>query len=325
MPLSITEEDVAKLKLSMPTVISVIEETFRMAGEGTAENPPRSRMLFRNGFMQFGPAALHSRRLAGFKLWANFGRGDGVKKSSGYGHTYLYDMDSGELMAVVQAGIIGKLRTGAQTGVAVKYLAPADAKTVGIFGGGTIAEGQLEAVCAVRPIEKILVYTRTAQNREAFCRRMADKLNVDVQPVAEPQAALRDVDIVITATTASSPILFGDWLKGHKLVVAAGANHWYKREIDGAVIERAAMVVTDDLDQSKMESGNLIWAVDHGIIGWKKIRELGEFVAGRAALPRIDGGYILFGSHGIAATQVTIAAKAYELAKAAGLGRQIEF
>src|SRR4051794_13596223 len=99
MTLLITEDDVTKLQLSMPTAISVMEETFRMAGEGTAENPPRVRMGFKNGFMQFGPAALHPRRLAGFKLWANFGRGKGVKKSeSGYGHTYLYDMDGGELV-----------------------------------------------------------------------------------------------------------------------------------------------------------------------------------------------------------------------------------
>jgi ornithine cyclodeaminase/alanine dehydrogenase-like protein (mu-crystallin family) len=108
------------------------------------------------------------------------------------------------------------------------------------------------------------------------------------------------------------------------LVVAAGANHWYKREIDGKVIERAKLVVTDDREQSKVESGNLLWAVEHGLIPWSKVEELGNVVAGRAAIPELTAATILFGSHGLATTQVAIAQKAYELAVANGIGTQIK-
>ena len=324
MTLLITEQDVSLLPLSVKAAIPVMENTFRLTGEGTVENPARTRMPFRNGFMQFGPAALQSERLAGFKLWANFGRGHGVKKgATGYGHTYLYDMDTGELLAIVQAGAIGKYRTGAVTGVAAKYLSRQDASSLGMYGAGSIAEGQLEAVCAVRPITSVRVYTRTPENRAAFCRRMSERLGIEVSPAERPEAAARDADIVITASTAESPILFGDWLTRPGLVVAAGANHWYKREIDGKVLARAGLIVTDDKEQSKVESGNLMWAVGHGLITWSRIAELGDVVAGRVPVPDLKSANVLFGSHGLAATQVAIAAKAYELARAQGVGSHI--
>ncbi len=324
MALLITEQDISQLPLSVKAAIPVMENTFRLAGEGAAENPARVRMSFKNGFMQFGPAALHTERLAGFKLWANFGRGQGVKKSdTGYGHTYLYNMDTGELLAIVQAGAIGKFRTGAVTGVAAKYLSPRDASSIGIYGGGSIAEGQLEAVCAVRPIKSVRVYTRTPKNREAFCQRMSERLGIEVSPASKPEEVPRDADIVITASTSASPLLFGDWLARPGLVVAAGANHWYKREIDGKVIARASLVVTDNKEQSRVESGNLMWAVGQGLITWNRIEELGDVITGRARVPDLKNANILFGSHGLASTQVAIAAKAYALAQANGVGTQI--
>src|SRR5688572_17000834 len=168
----ITEDDIRQLPLSVKAAIPVMEDTFRLAGEGSAENPPRTRMSFSNGFMQFGPAALHSKRIAGFKLWANFGRGKGVQKSStGHGYNYLYDMDSGELLAIVHSETIARYRTSAMSAVAVKYLSPPDASKLGLYGGGGIAEGQLEAVCAVRPIKSVRVYSRTPADRVAFCER----------------------------------------------------------------------------------------------------------------------------------------------------------
>jgi ornithine cyclodeaminase/alanine dehydrogenase-like protein (mu-crystallin family) len=142
MTLLITEREMLTLPLSIKAAIPVMEESFRLAGEGKAENPPRFRMPFSNGFMQFGPAALHSKRIAGFKLWANFGRGSGIRKSkAGHGYDYLYDMDNGELLAILHSSPIGKYRTGAVTAVAVKYLSPENASTVAIYGAGPIAAG----------------------------------------------------------------------------------------------------------------------------------------------------------------------------------------
>lgn len=324
MALLITEEDVKRLPMSVAAAIPVMEDAFREAGLGASENPPRTRMGFRNGFMQFGPAAFHSRRIAGFKLWANFGGGKGVRKSNvGFGHTYLYDMQSGELLAIVQAGIIGRYRTSAVTGVAAKYLSPESASTIGIIGCGGIAEGQIEAVCAVRPIRSIKAYSRTADNRAAFCARMSQRLKVRVEPATSAELAVNEAEIVITATTSDTPVLSGDWLARPGLVLAAGANHWYKREIDGKVFSRARLVVTDDREQSRLESGNLMWAVSHGLINWRRIEELGAVVCGRLHPPDFRDATILFGSHGLATTQVAIAEQAYALAKTHGVGREV--
>jgi alanine dehydrogenase len=324
MTLLITEDHINQLSMSVATAIPVMEDTFRLAGAGEAENPPRTRMPFRNGFLQFGPAALHSRRIAGFKLWANFGHGQGVQKSStGHGYNYLYDMDTGELLAIVHSLTIGRHRTSAMTAVAVKYLSPADAASVGIYGGGGIAKGQLEAICAVRKIERVCVYSRRPDQRAAFCAHMATRLGMSVTAAEAPEDVVRDADIVVTASTSETPVLRGDWLTRPALVVAAGTNHWYKREIDGGVIERCALVVTDDREQSKVESGNLMWAVSHGLINWNRIAELGDVVAGRVPLPDFGKATILFGSHGLAITQLAIAYDAYERARARGLGTEI--
>ncbi|MBI3044914.1 MAG: ornithine cyclodeaminase family protein [Betaproteobacteria bacterium] len=316
MTLFITERDVEQM-LSIRSAIPVMEEVFRMAGEGTAENPPRFRMPMKKGFMQFGPAALHARQVAGFKLWANFG--SPLKQL----WDFLYSMESGELLAVIQAHSIGTFRTAAATAVAVKHLSPADASVVGMYGSGRQAGAQLQAICAVRKIRTARVYSRTREKLEAFCLRMSAELKIEVVPAAEPAAVPRDADIVVTITKAETPVLLGDWLTRPCLVVGAGANHWYEREIDGKLIEQARLIVVDEKEHSKVESGDLLWAIAHGLLRWEQVWNLGDVVVGRAPGPDFRAGTILFESHGLAIEDVAIAAKAYELAKEQGRGTEI--
>ena len=324
MALFISEQDILKLPLSIEAAIPVMEETFRLSALGQVENGPRTRMPFRNGFMQFGPAALHDQRMAGFKLWANFGRGTGVHKSGSPGYDFLYSMETGELLSVMHSYLIGKFRTSAVTAVAAKYLSPPGASRLGLYSSGRIAEGQLEAVCRVRPIKQVRVYSPTQKNREAFCERMSARLRIEVLPASTPESVPQDADIIVTASTAEQPIFFGDWLKRPCLVVAAGANHWYKREIDGKVFERSQLVVVDLKEHAKLESGNLLWAVAHGLINWDRVEELGQVITGRVPVPDFSKATILFGSHGLNTTDVAIAARTYELAKQHGIGSHID-
>lgn len=322
MALFISEQDIRQLPLSIEAAIPVMEETFRLAATAAAENGPRVRMPFRNGFLQFGPGALHSKRVVGFKLWANFGRGSGVHKGN-QGYDFLYSMENGELLAIMPSYIIGKYRTSAVSAVAVKYLSPPDAASIGLYSAGRIAEGQLEAVCRVRPIRRVRVYSRRPKEREDFCQRMSAHLGIDVVPANAPEEVPREADIIITASTSETPILFGEWLSRPCLVVAAGANHWYKREIDGRLIERANLIVVDDKDQARLESGNLLWAAAHGLMAWQRVEELGSVVSGRIEVPNLRQATILFGSHGLSTTDVAMAAKAYELARAHKLGTDV--
>ena len=322
MTLLVTEEDVNRLPLSVEAAISIMEDTYRTLSDTSAENGPRLRMPFRNGFMQFAPAALHAQKIAGFKLWANFGRGTGVHKGSP-GYDYIYDTETGELLAIIHAYLIGRYRTSAQSAVAVKYLSPPDASSIALYGAGRIAEGQLEAVCRVRPIRRIKVYSRTPKDRVAFCERMSQRLATEVTPADAPEALPRDADIIIAASTSEVPILFGDWLTRPCLIVAAGANHWYKREIDEKVVTRADLIVVDEKEHARIESGNLLWAIGHGLLTWNQVQNLGDVVTGRVPLPDLRKSTILFGSHGLAVTDVAMAARTYELARAHGVGTEI--
>ena len=143
--------------------------------------------------LEFAPGALHGKQVAGFKLWANFGRGTGVHKGSP-GYDYLYSMETGELLAIIHAYLIGKYRTSAQSAIAVKYLSPPDAASIGLYSAGRIAEGQLEAVCRVRPIRTVRVYSRTPKDRVAFCERMSKRLDVEVIPANAPDEVPRDAE-----------------------------------------------------------------------------------------------------------------------------------
>jgi ornithine cyclodeaminase/alanine dehydrogenase-like protein (mu-crystallin family) len=152
---------------------------------------------------------------------------------------------------------------------------------------------------------------------------MADRLRVEVAPAAEPQLAARDADIVVTITKSETPVLFGAWITRPCLVVGAGANHWYEREIDAVLVQRAKLVVVDEREHAKVESGDLLWTIAHGLLRWDQVWNLGDVIVGRAPRPDFGADIVLFESHGLAIEDVAIAAKAYELASAQGLGTEI--
>lgn len=320
MTILITEQDVEQI-LSIEAAIPVAEEAFRMAGEGSAHNPPRFRMPFDGGFLQFGPAALRDKKVMGCKLWANFD--SRLRSTPRQVWNFLFSTETRDLLAVVQAYTIGRFRTSAVTAVAVKHLSPGDASSVGMYGAGRQAETQLAAVCAVRPIQTARIYCRTPNNRESFCRKMSERLGIDVIPVGAPEQAARDADIVITITNTETPVLFGDWLVRPGLVVGAGANHWYEREIDEKVVSMAKLIVVDEKEQAKVEGGDLLWPIARGLLTWDQVEEMGDIVTGRVRVPDFRRNTILFESYGTGIHDLAISAKAYELAKARGVGREI--
>lgn len=317
MTLLVTGQDVLQLPMSIADTVPIMERVFRLAGEGKTNSPARYRLPLKEGFLQFGPAALPSEGIVGFKLWANFGS----KRREGW--NYLFSLETGELMCIMHSFTIGRYRTSATTATAVKHLSPADASSVGIYGAGKQAEAQLEAIKAVRPIERVIVHSRTPEKRDAFCRKMAERLGIEVVGTDSAEAPAQGTDIVVTVTNAETPILKGAWIDGPRLVVSLGANHWYKREIDGDVIENAALIVVDEKEQAKVEGGNLLWAAAHGQLLWDQVEEMGDVIVGRVPVPQEAGRYTLFASHGLAIEDMAIAARTYELAKRHGIGREI--
>ena len=330
MALFLTESEVIKL-LPMTECVDVLEKAFSCMGEGLGENVPRSRIRLPRGFLHFMAAASigQSEKLSGFgyKAYTSFPSG-GSKFLA-----MLYHAETGELLSVMEAGSLGQIRTGAASGLATRYMAPADASTVGIIGTGYQARTQLEAVCAVRSVKQVRAFGRTPEKREAFASRMSQRLNVEVVPVESAEECIRGADIAITITTSREPVLKGEWLKEGSHVNAAGGNHWMRREIDDVAVERASLIVVDDLEQAKVECGDLIWPGERGVFRWSMAHELKDVVSGRLALSkaegmgsRPDGGSItLFESQGVAIEDVAAALHVYHKAREQGVGQELPF
>ena len=211
---------------------------------------------------------------------------------------------------MIEADRLGQLRTGAATAVAARHLAKPGARTLGVIGCGCQARTQVACIREALPgIEEAVAYCRNEERLAAFCRTSS----------AQPGESHRDpaaCDVVVTITTSRDPVLRGEWLQPGALVCAAGANQPEARELDNAVLQRAAFVCCDSLDDAKIESGDLIEPVEQGILDWLEVHELQEVVAGELAGRQADDDIVVFKSNGLAAWDLAVAASVVELAAA---------
>jgi ornithine cyclodeaminase/alanine dehydrogenase-like protein (mu-crystallin family) len=226
------------------------------------------------------------------------------------------------MAALIEADALGQIRTGAATGVATKYLANPGARAAAIIGTGYQARTQLEAVAAVRRIERVRAFGRDPQRRENFCREMSARIGVAVAPAGSSEEAVKGADIVITATSATQVVLTGAQLAPGMHINAMGANWPQKRELDAAAVARAQLVV-DSVEQSKMEAGDLIQAFGDDQSRWNSVRELAQIVAGKEPGRTAADQITLFKSNGIATWDLAAAVRVYEMAVARGMGKQI--
>ena len=319
----LTEQDVDAL-LTVPECIPLIEAAMREFGLGQAANQPRRRLRSAGYSMQVMAAAHGAAGVAGLKVYGGGQSAAGVRAATPM-KVFLYSTQTGELLAVVAANCLGQIRTGAATGVATKYLARPDAATVGIYGAGSQARTQLEAVCAVRTIRSVKVYTRTAEHREVFAAEMSAKLGIEVQPVAQPEHAAQACDIVVTITNAQQPVLQGAWLEAGAHVNAAGGTSLIRGEVDAEAVGRAAVVVADSVEDARLECADLMRAVEAGALNWEQVRELGHVVAGLIPGRVADADITLFESQGLALWDVAAAALVYHKAKEHGIGAPLPF
>jgi ornithine cyclodeaminase/alanine dehydrogenase-like protein (mu-crystallin family) len=226
----------------------------------------------------------------------------------------LFDAVSGELEAVIEADRLGRLRTGAASGVAAKHLARRGSATLGVIGCGRQAETQVAAIRAAVPsIERVVAYCRTPERLDAFCERMGAE-------AAESHREAGAQDVVVTITSSRDPVLRGEWLRPGAFVAAAGANVVSRRELDNAVLERATFVCCDSLEQARLESGDLVEPVAAGVLDWLEVHELQEVVSGEVAGRQSDEDVVVFKSNGLAAWDVALGAEAVRRAREHGVG-----
>lgn len=312
--LFLSESDVLEL-FPMETALECVESSFR-AQHQDAINHPRRRIFLPHVSLHYMAAALPCENLAGMKIYT-------VSREMFRFVVLFFEAERGELLAMIEADHLGRLRTGAASGVATKYLSLPEASRVGLIGAGRQARTQLHAVSLVRPVTAARVFSRDEQRREAFCREMSSRLQLDVGPAESAEAAARFGDVVITATRAREPVLFGEWLKPGAHVNAIGANMHNRREVDDGLLRRAALIAVDSLEQAKMESGDLIQGFADDPKRWDNIAELHEIIAGSRPGRSSPQDVTVFKSAGIALWDVAAAGAIYRRAVEVGRGKEI--
>jgi ornithine cyclodeaminase/alanine dehydrogenase-like protein (mu-crystallin family) len=297
--LHLGEDDVARL-LTPADAVATIEACFERMARGAVHNRPRYRVPLDHGAMAVMSASDLELGYAGAKVYTGFAEGARFA-------VLLFRVDAPELVAVIDADKLGQLRTGAASGVAAKHLAKSNARTLGVIGCGWQAETQVACIRAAVPtIERTVAYCRTRETLESFCERF------DCE-AGESNSDAGACDIVVTVTGSKDPVLRGDWLHPGALVCAVGANDGKRREIDNVVLERAAFVCCDSVEDARLESADLIEPVAAGALDWLEVYELQHVVAGGVPGRQSDDDVVVFKSNGLAAWDVAAAARVVEL------------
>ena len=286
----ITEEQVRKT-LSVPDCINVLREAF----SHTYVNIPRYRLKSTNALLHVMSASIPDLGIIGLKSYTTTKNGNTFV-------VLLFEEKNGGLLAVVEADSLGQIRTGAASGLATDLLARKESRIAAIIGTGYQAETQLLAVQSVRDFKETRVYSRSAQNREAFAKRMEYQTRGKLIITDSAEAAVNDADVICTITGSKEPVIQAAWIKPGCHINAAGSNWATKRELDPEIVRKCNFVCVDHREQSRIESGDLIDVVSD----WDQVAELADVVKG---LPgRTDSEQItLFKSNGIALEDIAAA------------------
>jgi alanine dehydrogenase len=304
VPIYLNEQNAAEF-VDMPSAVAAVRAAFVAQARGEAVNIPRTRL-------EFGERRLN--------LMAGGGRAPDRYALKSYGsssyHTLLYSAEQG-LLAIMEANLLGRIRTGAASAIATQAMARPNAGKVGLIGAGRQARTQIQALHCVHCVSEVAVFARTRAKQRAFCEQLESELALPVRAAGSAQQAVRGADIVVTATNSSTPVLMSEWLAPGTHVNAIGANAASRRELDPQIVLRAAMVVTDDIEQAKAEAAEFIDLARAGRLDWNDLIPLHRIVGSPGF--RLDPDAItLFKSLGVGLEDLAIASLLYDRAVASG-------
>ncbi|MBI2090437.1 MAG: ornithine cyclodeaminase family protein [Deltaproteobacteria bacterium] len=324
----------------MAEEIEAVEEAFRELGEGVAMNAPRARLrvpwkeeggqYFFNNIMGLVPGM----KSMALRIDSSFSKEvevAGTKRrvypGDFVGLVFLFDMDTCELLSIMDDHVISALRVGATSGVATKYLARKDARVMGLLGSGDQARTQLTAALAVRPLRKVKVYSPTREHREKFARQMSAGCGVEVVPVGSAEEAIRGSDIVTAATNTVNPVVEGRWLEegAHINSIVGGDGYLPRRELDDETILRAGLIVVGYKRQIFLDrQAEFADRLDRGLVKADDLHELGELVTGRCRARKDEKEITLFKNNtGMGIQFAATARKVYDKAREKGLGTEL--
>jgi ornithine cyclodeaminase/alanine dehydrogenase-like protein (mu-crystallin family) len=301
MALIISEPQTRKL-IDMPRAVNLLDHMFRDRAAGKMRSVPRRRLKGSDKQLNMMAAWHQDMDLICLRSYA-----------AAANTITLYSGRTGQIHAIINMRYLSSLRTGAATGVAAKYLAPANSETLGVIGPGRQATFQVEAVVHTCPIKRVVVWGRTPKRRKDFIKQMSKIVKAEWREAASISEAEAESDILVVSTNATAPVANGTHLKEAVLVASIGANATVKHEVSTDLIRHMNYIVTDDLPAARADSGDLIAACEFGILRWDSIVPLESVVGHGAPSPRPNR--ILFQSNGIADEDLAVGKYVLDQAK----------
>ena len=324
MALVLTETDVRML-VSMDDLIDTMATSLATFSAGGVSQPVRSvvEIAPRRAVLAAMPAYISAPPALGAKLVSVYPANQARDLASHLATILLLDPETGELLAMMDGRYLTEARTAAVSAVSARALALDAPATLAILGSGVQARSHLDALGRVRPLAEVRVWSPTRANRERFAREMAPRTGAPIRVAATAERAVHGANLIALVSAATEPIVKSEWIADGAHICAVGACRPTHREMDGALVARARLIV-DSRAGALAEAGDLVLAIQEGRVGPDHIvAELGEVVAGRAAGRTSSVQVTVFKSLGMAVEDVAAAHLVYQRACERGLGRGV--
>lgn len=316
--LLLEHNDIAGL-LAAEEIIQALREALLEQSKGLVQVPPRTTVESSSGFgwLRTMPAILNGSKVMGFKA---------MHSTPGVGVAYfvdLYDLPTGELLAMMDADWLTAQRTAATAAIGADLLAAKTIRKVGVLGSGEQARAMLIAASKVRHLEEVNVFSPTKAHRQAFAESIGREQGLNVKPVDHPQQAVADCDLLLSVFRAGKePFVSADWITPGMHICAASSVRPAARELDDEIWRKAAVVAVDDRAHA-FESGDGRSAIASQSLDAARAVELWELLSSPHRGRRSSSDITLFKSVGTALQDLAIAKAIYLRAEQKGLGRAL--
>jgi ornithine cyclodeaminase/alanine dehydrogenase-like protein (mu-crystallin family) len=310
----LTEADVVSL-VSINDGIKALRGALVAESEGNARTIDKALGTWPKGAMHALGSMMVESGYAGFKTWVHTDAGASAIFS-------LFDARNGSILAVLEAGALGQIRTAAMSGLGAELLAAPDADEIGLIGTGAQALTQIAAVAAARRIRRVKVFGPHAERRRAFIARLAHEFAFEVIEAGSVAEAVHGMPIVTLITRATDPFLGAEMIAPGALLIAAGAILPANAEMLPDVLDRADPIVVDSIGNAHKGSRELIAHFGAELEGWSKVQTLGARIAANQP-PPADADLVLFKPMGSGLSDLAVAIMAFERAREAGVGLPI--
>lgn len=305
--------DAAAVRAAIPTdeLLDAVEDAYRAVSGHRDRSPSRTHVPLPNGDLLLMPGVLDGVDGRTVKVVTVMPQNAAAGRPTVQAAVLWLDAETGEPLSMLDGATLTAMRTGAASGVATRLLARPDAACLAVIGAGAQAPWQVRAVLAARPIRSVMIHAPSAERREALAATLAEELGpaLSVAAVADAREAVAAADVICCATTASQPVFAADWVRPGTHVNGVGAFRLGMVELPPAIFARAGLVAVDARAAARAEAGDVMAAVEAGVLRFEEVVEIGE-VDGSWASDRDPAAITVFKSVGLAAQDVAAAAVA---------------